>query len=582
MMAPSHPASESGESLDDPQSRRNTSGEDESEESASTVTGREEGENATADRFQTPPGALRSKPADALDSDREAQHAQQPRVISILVSLMLGIFLYAIDMTIVTNAVPRITAEFHTLNHVPWYGSAFFLTNAPFQSVWGKAFNYFDTKRTYLLSIFVFELGNLVAGAAPNSPALIAGRAIAGIGGAGIITGAFTIISLAAPPGRGPACMAIMGATFGCASVVGPLLGGVFTDRLTWRWCFYINLPLGALAAGLAILNITGISAKAASKVPLREKLWHLDPIGAVLTMVSAGCFLAAMQLGGQSHNWAQAGTIAPLIGSAVSALLFLVVEWRLGAQAMIPFRLLRQTAVAANAVCIFFVAAVYFSLLYLLPLYFQSIGGTSAEGSGLRSIPLILGVSVFTVISNTSMPRVHWAIWLVLGPVIMTSGVACLYTFDLDTPLARVIGFQFLAAAGIGLVLQVPMAANQRLVAVTDLAAVTGLTLFFETLGSLFFTSAVQATLVDGLVRSIAESGGESIDPIIVLNVGAADLRAVFSESELDVVLRSYLYGYKRAMLVLVICAALAVACSSVAGMLEVGRRRRKPSSAA
>ncbi|KAH8880206.1 MFS general substrate transporter, partial [Thozetella sp. PMI_491] len=472
-----------------------------------------------------------------------------------LFTMAFGIFLYAIDMTIITNAVPKITAEFHTVNHIPWYGSAFFLTNAPFQSVWGKAFRYFETKRTYIASIFVFELGNLVAGAAPNSPALIAGRAIAGIGGAGIITGAFTIIALTAPPGKAPAYTAVMGITFGCASVLGPLLGGVFTDRLTWRWCFYINLPLGVLTAAMVALYIGEHKSDSEPAASLYEAMCHLDPVGTGLVLLSAGCFLTAMQFGSQSANWTQTSTVALLAASGVVALLFIIVEWRLGAKSMIQLRLLRQGAVAANAACIFFVSAVYFSLLYILPVYFQSISGVSAEGSGFRSIPLILGVSAFTIISNLSMPKVDWLIWLTLGPLIMTAGAVCLYLLDLETALPQVIGFQILVAAGVGLVLQVPMVSNQSSVNISEIAEVTGLTLFFETLGSLLFTSAVQAVFVDGIVRNLAQNGGV-IDPRRVLEVGAVELGDMFSASELRLVLSSYLYGYKRSLLMEIACA--------------------------
>ena len=165
--------------------------------------------------------------------------ADYPRAFQlafIVVALVLSIFLVSLDMTIVATAIPRITDEFHSLNDVGWYGSAFFLTVASFQSTWGKAYKYFPLKPTFLLSIGIFEIGSLICGVAQNSITLIVGRAIAGMGGAGIASGAYTIIAFAVPPAQRPAFTGVLGAVYGCASVIGPLLGGVFTSHATWRW----------------------------------------------------------------------------------------------------------------------------------------------------------------------------------------------------------------------------------------------------------------------------------------------------------------------------------------------------------
>jgi MFS family permease len=490
------------------------------------------------------------------------------KLLAILASLILSIFLFAIDMTILTNAIPPITTAFHSLNHVTWYGSAFFLTTAPFQSAWGKVFRHFDLKLAFLAAILIFEAGNALAGAAQNSPTLIAGRAVSGVGGAGIITGSFTIIALVAPPNRVPACMAVLGVTFGCASVLGPLLGGVFTERLSWRWCFFVNLPLGAVAAGLlAVVFKTPAAAAPPEGVSLREKLLQLDSLGLVVIMGASTCFLLAMQLGSEVGVWWRPATVGLLVAFSLLVVVFVLVEWFQGERAMVQFRILKQWRILGNIICIFFVASVQLPLLYILPIYFQAVTDVSAADSGYRTIPLILGVSLFTIVSNTSMPKVHWTVWLMTGPLIMTAGVVCLYTLEVETPFAKTIGFQVLVGSGIGLVLQVPMVANQRLAgSFPDITVVTGTTLFFEATGALLFMAAAEATFVNGLVNCLGEQA-PWIPSHQVIEAGATGFRQRFG-SHPGLVLTCYMDGIRTTMIVELVCSVIAALVALAVGL--------------
>lgn len=235
----------------------------------------------------------------ALHPVESSMYPSMAKLMPILLAIVLAIFLVALDMTIVATAIPHITDEFHSLNDVGWYGSAFFLTVAAFQSAWGKAYKYFPLKWSFLIAIFIFEVGSLICAVAPNSTALIVGRAIAGAGGAGIASGCYTILAFAVEPAKVAAFTGILGASYAVASVAGPLLGGVFTQYVSWRWCFYINLPIGGLSAVIILVFFKAPKAAKPQPAPMKEKILQLDLGGAFMIMAAIVCLILALQWGG-------------------------------------------------------------------------------------------------------------------------------------------------------------------------------------------------------------------------------------------------------------------------------------------
>ncbi|KAJ8062201.1 hypothetical protein OCU04_008754 [Sclerotinia nivalis] len=488
-------------------------------------------------------------------------------MVMIVVALSLSIFLVSLDMTIVATAIPKITDQFHGLDLVGWYGSAFFLTVGSFQSTWGKAYKYFPLKITFLMSIFIFELGSLICGVAPNSTALIVGRAIAGLGGAGIASGAYTIIAFAARPQHRAAYTGVLGAAYGVASVVGPLLGGVFADKLTWRWCFYINLPIGGIAAAIILFLFTTPPNAVPAPATLKEKTLQMDLPGTFTIMASLVCFFLALQWGGQTKAWKSADVIGTLIGFVLLLVLFIAIQYFQGERGIIVSRLLKERTISIGMVYVFFLGGGWFILLYYLPYYFQVVSGVSASQSGVRNLPMIIGTTISTILSGGLISAFgHFVPLMILSAVGATIGCGLLYTLSATSTSAQWIGYQALTGLSTGLAFQIPVISSQATVSPADLSSVTAMVLFLQTIGGAFFISIAEAAFANRILHVLPHYA-PSTSPAQVFSLGVSELRNVFGK-EGDVIqgiIESYLQGLK-------VTYAMAITCTGIAVFVALG----------
>jgi EmrB/QacA subfamily drug resistance transporter len=483
------------------------------------------------------------------------------QIMVIMSGLMLGMFLAALDQTIVSTALPTIVGDFHRSDLLSWVITAYLLASTATTPLWGKAGDLYGRKRVFQLAIVVFLVGSVLCGAAQNMYELIAFRGVQGIGGGGLISLVFAIIGDVIPPRQRGRYQGYFGAVFGVSSVVGPLAGGFFVDNLSWRYIFYINLPFGIAAL---------IVANRVLKLPVVKRDVKIDWWGALLIVAGVSSILLATQTGGTDYPWSSWQVIGLFALGAILLVGFCVRE-HYAPEPILPLELFRSSIFTVSNVIAFISGVAMFGALAFLPQYMQLVHGVSATESGLLLLPLLVGLLVTSIGSGRYISRTGRYRWFPLvGTILVTVGLGLLTQIGAHTSLAVVGVYILVFGAGLGLFMQVLTLIVQNSVPTRLMGVGTSAVTFFRSMGGAIGASALGAVLTARIAaefprflpKATLASGGDKVSQL-VSSPDALKAVKISNPALHEGIIQAYSHAIDRVFVIAAIVSAVSIIAS-------------------
>ncbi|WP_428963714.1 MDR family MFS transporter [Micromonospora fluostatini] len=445
---------------------------------------------------------------------QDSRDNARPNVRLVLVGLMIAMMLAMLDNMIVSTALPRIVGEFGGLNHFTWVVTAYVLGTTVSTPIWGKLGDLYGRKGVFLASVGIFLVGSVLCGMAGSAVLggpdggmmqLIAFRAVQGLGAGGLMVGVMAIIGDLVPPRERGRYQGLIAGTMAVAMVAGPLVGGFVTDHLSWRWAFYVNLPVGGVALVLLIVTL---------KLPRYRTEHRIDWLGASLLSVGITALVLITTWGGHEYAWRSPQILGLTALALLSLVAFGVVERR-AAEPILPLHLFANRNFALISVVGFLLGFAMYGAMNFLPLYQQTVQGASATGSGLLLLPLMFGMLTVSLVVGRAITRTgRYRIFPIVGGVVMTGGMALLILLDVATSRVESSLYLLVLGVGMGFLMQTSMLIAQNSVEQRDLGAASGAATFFRSIGGSFGISLFGAIFANRLAGSPAGGsfgGGEA-----------------------------------------------------------------------